>query len=53
MASISVNTEYKLCVNCSGTVSTITPPHPDAVYNGDVITDLSAVLIGGRNGYNS
>ena len=53
MASISANTEFKICIDCSGTPTQVTPPHPQATSNGNVITDLSAVLIGGRNGYNS
>ena len=54
MASISANTEYLICIDCSGTTATRATPHP--TYNdltGGTVTQLNAVLIGGRNGLNS
>jgi hypothetical protein len=55
MASISANTEYLICIECSGTtVSTRTTPHPTySDLTGGTVTQLNAVLIGGRNGLNS
>lgn len=54
MAEISANTESTICVVCSGTTSTIIPPH--AVYSdglGNSITQLNTVVLGGPNGLNN
>jgi hypothetical protein len=51
---ISAGTEYLVCVECSGSTFTITPPHP--VWTGpygNAITLLDAIVLGGPNGLNS
>jgi hypothetical protein len=54
MASISANTEYLICIDCSGTTATRATPHPTySDLTGGTVTQLNAVLIGGRNGLNS
>lgn len=53
IAPLSANTESLVCVDCSGSTFTVTPPHP--VYtNGQFkdIVQLNAIVIGG-NGLNS
>lgn len=50
---LSANTESLVCVDCSGSTFTVTPPHP--VYtNGQFkdIVQLNAIVIGG-NGLNA
>jgi hypothetical protein len=51
---ISAGTEYLVCVECSGSTFTITPPHPvwRGAY-GNAITLLDAIVLGGPNGLNS
>ena len=55
MATTSANTEYLICIECSGTTSTKTTPHPiyGGLLSGDTVIELNAVLIGGRNGLNA
>ena len=51
---ISAGTEYLVCVECSGSTFTITPPHP--VWTGpygNAITLLDAIVLGGPNGLNN
>ena len=52
--SRSANTETELCVVCSGTTSSVVPPH--AVYSdgfGNPVTQLNTVVLGGPNGLNN
>ena len=55
MAVTSANTEYKICIDCSGTTSTVTTPHPTwgGTASGDTVVELNFVLVGSRNGLNS
>jgi len=55
MATTSANTEYLICIECSGTTSTRSTPHPTygSLTSGDTVVQLNAVLIGGRNGLNA
>jgi uncharacterized delta-60 repeat protein len=51
LITISANTEYKMCVICSGETSTVIPPH--AIYSdgkGRNIVQLNTVALGGPNG---
>lgn len=50
----SANTEYVVCQICSGTTSTVVPPHPIWT-NGQnqPIIQMNAVTLGGVNGLNN
>ena len=51
LITISANTEYKMCVICSGETSSVSPPH--AIYSdgkGRNIVQLNTVALGGPNG---
>lgn len=56
---MSAGTPYEACIICSpccsgGTVNSVATPHPVWTgLNGEVITQLSAVQLGGMNGLNS
>lgn len=55
MATTSANTEYLICIDCSGTTTTRSTPHPEygALTSGNTVVQLNAVLVGSRNGLNS
>lgn len=54
MANLSANTQTIICQNdCSGNTVTIIPPNPVWINNnGDAVTQLNMVVIGGPNGLN-
>ena len=49
--SITANTDYNVCVSCSGSTYTVEVDHPvwTGLY-GESITQANAVQLGGRNG---
>lgn len=50
----SANTEVIMCVVCSGTTSTVIPPHPIWTNNqNQTVIQLDAVTLGGMNGLNN
>jgi hypothetical protein len=55
MPVLTANTEYLICRECSGTTTTIIPPHPtySGTQSGTTIVQANLVLVGSQNGYNS
>ena len=51
---ISANTEYFMCISCSGETKTISVPHPTySNGRGRDIIQLNAISLGGENGLNN
>lgn len=53
-STTSANTETNMCVVCSGTTTSVTPPH--ASYGnqlGGEVIQLNTVVLGGPNGLNN
>jgi|688.fasta_scaffold855322_2 hypothetical protein len=55
MPVLTANTQVTLCIECSGTTTTVIPPNPtySSTKSGDTVVQANLILIGGRNGYNS
>ena len=54
LAPLSANTEYKICVVCSGTTYSVEVPHPTYTNErGKAVVQLNAVTLGGENGLNN
>ena len=55
MPVLTANTEVTICIECSGTTTTVIPPHPvyGGTQSGTTVVQANLILIGGRNGYNS
>lgn len=50
----SANTEVVICVVCSGTTSTVIPPHASyGSQEGGEVVQLNTVVLGGPNGLNN
>jgi hypothetical protein len=54
LAPLSANTEYKMCLPCSGETSSVNVPHPTYTNErGKAVVQLNAVALGGENGLNN
>lgn len=54
LTPISANTEYFMCISCSGETKTISVPHPTYTNGrGREIVQLNAIALGGENGLNN
>jgi len=54
LAPLSANTEYRICIVCSGETLSVSVPHPTySDGRGKAIVQLNAVALGGENGLNN
>ena len=54
LAPLSANTEYKICIDCSGQNVLVDVPHPTySDGRGKAIVQLNAIALGGENGLNN
>jgi hypothetical protein len=54
MPEYSANTDYNVCVECSGNTFTVEVPHPVWTNNqNESVIQLNMVTLGGENGLNS
>ena len=54
LAPLSANTEYRICIVCSGETLSVSVPHPTySDGRGKAIVQLNAIALGGENGLNN
>jgi hypothetical protein len=50
----SANTETVICVDCSGSTTTIKPPHAEySNSQNQIVIQMNTVALGGENGLNN